>query len=116
MSALHHLREVEDSRSEVCRTSQTAGEWQCNGMCRGIAALCIPGIILLSTHTLLCHQVGPCTLDTCRHSGLMIINHDVMLGCTLDDAAIVADAILRLGQLFAIKKVAHITSLDGTDA
>ena len=59
-----------------------------------IAALYIPRIVLLTADALLRHQVGPCALNARRHGRLMIINHDVVLGSSLNDFAIVTDSIL----------------------
>ena len=116
MRASNYFREVKDGGGEVGRSCQAAREGQRNGMGRGITSSSVPRIILLTTHTFLCHQVGPCALDACGHSGLVVVDHDVVLGGTLDDATIVADAILRLGQFLTIKEMAHITCLHRTDA
>ena len=84
-------------------------------MSRGIATLHIPRIILLSAHALLCHQIRPGALDARRHGRFMVVDHDLILGCSLNHLAVMADAILRLRQFLTIKEMADIACLDGTD-
>ena len=49
---------------------------------------CIP---FLSANTLLGHEVRVRTLQTRRHHRFVVINHDVVFSCHLDDPAVMAD-------------------------
>ena len=116
VSAFHDFREVEDGGCKIGRSCQAARKGQGHGMCRWIAAFHVPGIVFLSAHAFLRHQVGQGALQACRHGWLMVVDHDVMLGCCLDHLAVVADAVLRLGEFLAVEVVAHISCLHRTDA
>ena len=80
-----------------------------------VGAPCVP---LLSTHTFLRHKIRIGALQAGRHDRLMVIDGDMILGCGLDDLAIMANARLTFIPLQAVDGTddrRHIARLDDID-
>ena len=70
-------------------------------------------LILRTTGTLVAHQVGPCTAETCGAHGLMTVYHDVEVGGTLDGMQIVVHFQLTVVMLATRDDISNVATLYG---
>ena len=113
MSLRHHrVFKPECHRSEIHRSCQTACEGEGHGMRRRIPPFRTPCIPFLTTYTLLSHQVGISTLQTCRHHGLVVVDGQTVPSRCLDHLAVVTHTKLAAVQFLIVEHVADIAGLD----
>ena len=111
--------EMKDARGVINGSGHDAGERQNGHMFTRAATIVRPRVPFLSADTFLTHEVRISALQSCRHDRLVVVNHDVVFGRSLDDLAVMAYTGLSFIPLQAIQGSddrSHITGLDGPNA